>query len=74
MEGNLKVIEKTTLERNWLFFPESDLSDINLTSPDIYEINTLIHLGGWKNTYTIGKWSQIDKDKENIHTQNPNKG
>ena len=40
-----KVIAKTTLERNWLFFPERDLSDINLTRPDI-GINTLNYANG----------------------------
>ena len=35
VKGNLKVTTKTTLERNWLFFPERDLSDINLTRLDI---------------------------------------
>ena len=42
---NLKVTAKTTLERNWLFFPERDLSDINLTRPDI-GINTLNYADG----------------------------
>ena len=32
---NLKVTTKPLLERNWLFFLERDLSDINLTRPDI---------------------------------------
>ena len=40
VKGNLKVTTKTTLERNWLFFLERDLSDINLTGPDI-EVNNL---------------------------------
>ena len=35
VKGNLKVTTKTLLEKNWLFFPERDLSNINLTRPDI---------------------------------------
>ena len=35
VEGNLKVIAKTTSKRNWLLFLERDLSHINLTRPDI---------------------------------------
>ena len=45
LKGNLKVIAKTTLERNWLFFPERDLLDINLTRPDI-KIITLNYADG----------------------------
>ena len=45
VEGNLKVTRKTTLERNWIFFLERDLSDINLTRPDI-GINTLNYADG----------------------------
>ena len=45
VKRNLKVIVKTTLERNWLFFPERDLSDINLTRPDI-GINNLNYADG----------------------------
>ena len=36
VEGNLKVIAKITSERNWLFFLERNLSDINLTRPYIW--------------------------------------
>ena len=35
VEGNLKVTTKPLLERNWLFFPERDLSNTDLTRPDI---------------------------------------
>ena len=45
VKGNLKVTKKTTLERNWLFFPERDLSDINLTRPDI-RVNNLNYADG----------------------------
>ena len=45
VEGNLKVTAKTTSERNWLFFPERDLSNINLTGPYI-GINTLNYVSG----------------------------
>ena len=40
VKGNLKVTAKTTLERNWLFFLERDLSYINLKRPDI-RVNNL---------------------------------
>ena len=40
VKGNIKVTTKTTLERNWLFFPERHLSDINLKRPDI-RVNNL---------------------------------
>ena len=36
VKGNLKVTAKPLLERNWLFFPERDLLDIDLTRPEIY--------------------------------------
>ena len=45
VKGNLKVTTKTTLERYWLFFPERDLSDINLTRPDI-RVNNLSYADG----------------------------
>ena len=45
VKGNLKVTTKTTLERNWLFFPERDLSYINFTGPYI-EINNLSYAYG----------------------------
>ena len=45
VEGNLKVTTKTTLERYWLFIPERDLSDINLTRPDI-KVNNLSYADG----------------------------
>ena len=45
VKGNFKVTTKNTLERNWFFFPERDLSDINLTRPDI-GINTLNYTSG----------------------------
>ena len=48
--SNLKVTTKTTLERNWVFFPERDLSDINLTRTDI-GINNLSYIYGWNNPY-----------------------
>ena len=50
MEGNLKVTTKTTLERNWFFFSERDLSDIHLTRPDI-GINTLSYVDGRNKKY-----------------------
>ena len=45
VKGNLKVTAKTTLERNWLFFPKRDLSYVNLTRPYI-GINTLNYAKG----------------------------
>ena len=58
MKGNLKVTTKTTLERNWLFFPERDLSNIDLTRSYINQHSKIIQMVETIHI-TIGQWSHI---------------
>ena len=58
MEGNIKVTTKPLLERNWLFFPERDLSNIDLTRPDINQHSKIIQMVETIHI-TIGQWSHI---------------
>ena len=42
VEGNLKVTTKPLLERNWLFFPERDLSNTDFTRPGINQRSKIV--------------------------------